>query len=370
MTRKTAREFYFDFYGDGTASTMQQTYPFEVTDPYFHKQMPDYEDIKRQLLSFEPRLSNDFKLEFILDELVSSVSPRIKTKIEECFVVTRYDRDFQAFIRNHRQDMSGEVIFFSTGMSNALFAYAILLAWYMYRDSAFDQSEGSARMVELSASAPELTEEVVDSKLNAYAIELSRCQATWNENGTVEMDEALIDHQNSMYWEVPYFLQAFATTFANYAHKFVVGHEYAHYLLGHLDESDHYEEYSEVYIETWLQSRTLDIFHEYQADLLSLALNSGELNTDSVLSRDFRVSVEAAHGIAFTLTVFGQMMDPNYTTTTHPSIMERLNQCEALFRNFMTPEEHAGLMHFYQSFQRFLFRSQQRGVGAIFQQSS
>lgn len=364
MKRKSAREFYYENYGGGSPSTIQQAWSFdllkELTGDYVH----DFSELKDKLVAFQPRYSNDFALDHTINDILAKAHPEIGMVLANCFVVSLHDREFRAFVRAHRCDIEGEIVFFSQGMSNAIFAYVILFAWHIFRDTAFGVHRDSSSGRDLRATSPELTEDKVTEKLHALASELKECQAKWSEDRLIEIEKGLIDSQLSGFWKAPQPIQGFASSFAACVTKFVVAHEFAHYLLGHLDGEDYYKNYSKIYVESWLSSATPEVFREYEADFVAVAINSGQLDPQRLIGRDYRVSIDAGHGIALGLTIFGQMLDPFATSTTHPSMSNRFSQCEALFWCFMVRSDYESMMSVYRSFQRLLFEAQDRGLGA------
>src|SRR3982750_703538 len=222
--RKPARDFYFDFYEGGETSTVQQHYIYEghIYEKYLSPG-------KEKLLSFTPRLSNDFKLETMISEILPLTNAKMRRKLERCFVVTQFNDELQAYVAKHRQELDGEIIFFSDGLSTVIFLYSVLLSWFI-----FHAMESEGKSLELRSAFKlgdhQLTEPVVKEKLDRYAKILGELQKRWSESGRFSLDVSFLDFQTEMFWEAPESVANIAINFATFAHKFIIGHEYAHYL--------------------------------------------------------------------------------------------------------------------------------------------
>jgi len=356
--RRAAREFYFDFYEGGEVSTVQEHYIYE--GPLYEKYLSSGDETLR---SFKPRLSNDFKLEIMISEMLSLINAKMRRKLEQCFVVTQFNDELQASVRKHRQELDGEIIFFADGLSTAIFLYSVLLAWFIFHATEF-KGQGKGARSALRSGDPQLSEPAVKEKLDRYAKTLGELQARWSKSGRFSLDESDLDSQVEMFWEAPQPVAGLAVNFATFAHKFIVGHEYAHYLLGHLDNQDNYFDLSMVFVDQWFTAPSPSIFHEFEADLISLALNSGAFSKEQRLAR-LQITPEAASGMTLALTVLGQIADPQQESATHPAIIDRLAQCITLVNTFAGPDDKA-VVDMFKSFQSFLFDIQGKGVwGAL-----
>ncbi|HSK74822.1 MAG TPA: hypothetical protein VLQ45_00060 [Thermoanaerobaculia bacterium] len=333
---------------------MQQHYVYE--GPIHEKYLSSGTET---LLSFKPRLSNDLKLEMMISEMLSLVNTRMRPRLEQCFVVTQFNDEFRAYVSRHRQKLDGEIIFFADGLSNAIFLYSVLLAWFVFHAMEFER-QGIEHRSTFKVKNSRLTEVIVKEKIDRYAKNLGKLQSRWNERGRLAIDETDLNYQVEMFWEAPQPVANLAVAFASFAHKFIIGHEYAHYLLGHLEVKDNYFELSKIFADHMFTAPSPSVLKEYEADLISLALNSGAFMEQQRLS-NLRITGDAFSGMALTLTVLGQITDSQKESETHPAIIDRFAQCGTILNAFGKKDDKATL-GMYNSFQRFLFETQNRGI--------
>jgi len=342
---KTAREFYYSQYDyrDEIKSFQEDCgLEYDVNKNIYGYPKNKYDNIISEILSYELRFSNDYRLEKIIEEILSNLPQEQRHNIEQLFIVHTLDTQFSAFIKNHRNEFNGEIIFIDKGLSTKIINYSIILAYLLYAIYNYEKN-------------PESVSQLTQS-LNS----LAKTEEKWKNHGQIleTIEEAEI-HIN-----MPSFVRDISVLFFQASLSFIVAHEMSHYLLGHLDGIDKYTTMPNMVTFGDIITSPKNHQYEFHADLFAIHILFGGLNGSPTERRELDFTSNAFWGAQLFFTVLGQQENLTEDTITHPRTVHRYNICANLFKHFYNSQAYEVSVSLIRHFQAVLYETQGHGIGA------
>ena len=299
--------------------------------------------------NFTPRYSNDFLLDYLIEDFARNADASLQNRLENIFVAKRFNKVPNARAKGSKKDYEGDLIFFQVGLSDACFQYAILLSNFQYM---------KAYLKDYGINHPKSLEQV--SVFQDKLIKLSNAQKRWSSYWDfiqIEKDFNLIEGSQSEQEER-------AAEIALLTDRFILGHEIAHHLLGHTGNYDIGKGYIELLPDNCKLWHKSDSVHakEFQADALSLLMTCNATKELSNHQDRENPKTGSALGALLTLTVLGQLAgDIHKPTRTHPKVAVSYKQAMHILVELTY---HGFLIHIFEdflSFHKLLHTTQNRG---------
>lgn len=349
----TAREYYYQ-----VISPEEDSLNFKKTDKEIVNSLKqlfgDTWDTETKL-NLVPRFSNDPSLDSIVEEFIenASDSPALKIRLSSTFVAKRPGLEPQAYAGKVKQDYAGDLILYNLGLSHVSFQYSSLFAEYMYlmkmRWTMDDSDPSVKKMIET---------------VHSDGMKLAEQQKGWGLEGdivTAEQD-TVIEVEKLGIPEIA----GRAGGISSSADRFILAHEISHHVLGHTgNKNDCSEIISNLpnSCQSWQHAISYHSM-ELQADALALCLMTGLLAPQDFTKKVAdHVSVNAGLGALLVFTVLGQIsQDVMKASWSHPSIVDRYNQCLSILREIANDDVYEFLLHYIEGFQLFLFARQKKGL--------
>ena len=271
-----------------------------------------------------PFLSNCPLLESLFKEMLSSVDSTLENRLAKMFIAKRHDLKFNAGALPGDKEYLGEIIFFMVGLSDACYQYSQLFAEIL--------------TLKVLRSGKEKNSEVIQQQIYYVAdqaITLANAQKYWITDG----NHIIIKLREELFLKSSSFEAAqIAGGVSTFTDLFILGHEIAHHLLGHLGNMNIGDIYLEKLPEDckfWLEASKKHS-KEFKADALALLLISGITKSNVDQQSKNTLIIHSVLGALLTLTVSGQVIgDLTASTITHPSIENRFKQCRRIFENYL-----------------------------------
>lgn len=340
------REFYYAYYDrrPKNRTFQQDTITPRTSDwlsPAFAQNQEKYSLGIKKALSFRPLYSNDYRIERIFLDLLKNLAPCLHQKLLRMFVAHVLDPAFESYVLDHKDEIDGEIVFIKMGLSSLVINYAEVMASFMMTLTGFQE-------------APWLIKQLYrDLDI------LKELQNALKGKGTAITSRDYEENYLSMSTGV----RELSTYFSQAALAFLVAHEIAHYVLGHLNKTDDYYKYIRFTFEDVIHS-TGQHQMEFHADLLGMFLVSENLkNVPISNAQNLKVSTFAAVGAQLLFTVLGQQSDPFGDSQSHPRILHRYNINANLLKLIMNKEEYEWVISLNRGFQRILLETQGHGLG-------
>jgi hypothetical protein len=337
---KSAKEFYYEYYEKTkNITSFQKKFSF---DQRMRSAFPNIDEIHDELREFIPTYSNDYKIQAIFNKLTDKVNNEISNYIQKLFIVQTWDPNIRAYIRKHKGEFDGEIIFIDLGISNLIIYYAHLLSIFV------------------------ATRRDIYSKLDLLALKDSArsYRKIYNVN-EINIYKNLFENWLTIQNEV----RDFGTVCSQFCHEFILCHEISHYLLGHTELRNFYNEVMPVSFEDILSAPPLHQ-REFHADIFSMFLSSGAFRASELILNTFSFTLDASIGTLLALTIFGQQSDPFKDSDTHPCINHRYGICINLLKRFSKSDMFTFASGLMKEFQIILFNTQKYGLGQYYKESS
>jgi hypothetical protein len=339
---KSAKDFFYEYYNANSGRlTIQSGIDFSNLRG-LHPAFKDSCQIT-ELKDFKPVYSNDFRMEKIFREVLDGCNSELRSQLNNVFIVSHFDLNFQAVINEYPGAYEGKIIFINLGLTSALIEYSILFAqFYEY-------------ILNTKAKKGKLKKNIIDSTKR-----IAESQKRWRKEGLYNLSSF-----NSTFYNLPTkIIHGHVAPFISVI-KFILCHEIAHSTLGHLFDKENFgSEYFGVSFSDILQS-PVNHQKEFNADIHSLLLSAGFYkHSNEIYPKDFQFKIEQTIGSLLTFTVFGQQTeDTSRSSDSHPSIENRFGIMINTLRRYMDKDLFLSIAGIVFSFQFLLYRTQRFGLG-------
>lgn len=344
---KTAKDFCLDYYKQKnlfkTILSKMNKSLIENIHPSFAND-PRKDNILKGIREFVPTYSDDIRMENIFKDILSNSNDELQLKLHNVFIATHYDADMQAFIQEARGSYTGSIIFMSWGLTSAIIEYSVLLAMF-YEYLSTDYSKKRKEL-----------EEVFLRRVNNIA----KGQMYWRKYGFDGSSEHCL-----LFSEISDEVFKMHTLIFMETAKFVLCHELAHTILGHLsNKKKALSEYFTILFTDVLASTEKHQI-EFQADVFSLFLSAGAYRENkSTISVDFKFNIPQALGALLAFTIFGQQnANMHEDSESHPSLEKRISILKNSLKALMSPDDLMFSKGLINALQRILYKTQGLGLG-------
>ncbi len=298
------------------------------------------------------RHSNDAQLDMLFGSMSNSAPSQLKKYLDEIFVGKLRNFNANAYALAKTGNYDGKLVIYQVGLSDLCFQYA----------SMFYEHAGWSGILE---DIPEKEKKIVMTVLSMKMDKLNELHSEWETNAYYikfkPEDEHLLGIEDN---------EAIVNT-SLAADQFILWHEVAHHILGHLDGSKELESilhHIPEHLRSW-ENKSASHAKELQADstalLFMLSYFGGEKNFTK------QQITEATIGSLLVMIVLGQLVgDSQESNESHPAVFTRfMNLLKILIYFFEPDEEYMSLFKTItwdmSAFYNHLYAVTGRGIGAM-----
>jgi hypothetical protein len=252
---------------------------------------------------FVPRFSNEALLDHLISELKELLPEPLQQRLEGVFVAKLRDFGPNAASVRDAGSYYGDLILYNAGIADACGEHAILFAEFL-------------DLIRLRRSEPTLDPKVAEDRelaLSDHLIQLTVATIEWRATGRVSLHEETVLPIGPTY--------PMAVNLQVRAEKFILAHEIAHHLLGHVGRIDQGSDYLAAIPRSVLDRQTLPSMHamEFAADALAVRMMTGSIAERPVTRQGrFELLNDSGLGALLTMLVISRLTGDR-SSTSHPS---------------------------------------------------